>query len=103
MIASTSNALATLWQHSKDNLSAEQHQWFSSLAEVAECEAGNIAQILTTLGCQHGDKDSYSALPGPSELSEIFFSLAAQVNTIGTLIHIADDAAYLAREKRGQR
>ena len=97
MILSASNALITLFNHSRDSLPKDKLEWFSNLGESAICESNNLASTLGLLAMMHSSSDK-SSLPTESQLSEVLFLLSSQAEIISALVSVSSESASLLQE-----
>lgn len=98
-IASTANALADLFELSKDNLSDERLAWFAGLLTPAITEAINISSSLNHLAGIYGDSEPVN-LPSESEVSNILFGLADQLDNIRALMSVVEESVYMIGERK---
>ncbi len=98
--ASTSNALADLFELSKDNLSDERLEWFAGLLTPAISEAFNASSALSVLASAQGSNLDRYDLPSRGELANILFGITDQLDNIRTLMSVVEEASYMIGERK---
>lgn len=101
-VRNASNAFINLWEKAHENLTDDELNWFSSLADVAATEADNIARNIENIGCLVGSDTKTGSFQRPECVANLLFSLSHQVGVISALITVAD-SARIAQEWRARK
>jgi hypothetical protein len=93
-----SSGLMLLWREAATKLMPNELKWLSSgIADYIEEEAGSMSIVLMGLGVQIGSDESEGSFER-ADVSALLFHVSHQLDHIKGLAHIADDAAFLARQ-----
>lgn len=100
------SAFLNLYETAQDRLDDEQLQALAALANQAEVEATNLSHALSFLAASFAEKDSPSLSDNAAskqltndEAAAILYQLANVSGNIAAMIHVADDAGFLARKR----
>jgi hypothetical protein len=100
------SAFLTLFNTAQDRLDDEQLQALAALSNQAEVEATNLSHALSFLAASFAEKDdeSLSSRAASKQLSNddaaaILYQLAYVSANIAAMVHVADDAGFLAQKR----
>lgn len=95
----SSHAMCMLWGKAAPKMKPHELQWLSSgIADHIEAEADSLSKMLISIGNMITDEESPGILEEKHEVQDLLFHLSRQFDNISGLVHIADDARFLAQQ-----
>lgn len=101
----TSSALALLWQKAAPEMHLSELDWLARGAgNQIESTTEALSEVLMDIGCLVlADEGPTGSLQSSTGVSSLMFSLSQQMSALSGLTNIAIDAAYMARQARGEK
>lgn len=94
----TESALALLWKKASRELHLHELEWFADgAAEQVGRDAGNLADVLESVGCLVAGDEHSGSFQDQHSTSRLLFNLKTQIEALAGLADIASDAGSMVR------